>query len=384
MKEKDFNNSDIFVIGENYQNIRAKHHLRRVDWLGYSGKTYEEIKSPNSEYLNQPSKHKPYSHIKYDLKQGYIKKINRSYWWVNQGQTYKEEINGGYMWSPKTNKNGAKNHFYENMRTVLPGDFIFSYYNGKIQNIGIATSGVLDESKPNELEHITDWNANGWMVKVDYSPLEPPIVIKDIFNQIKLMLPSKYSPLNSNGTAYQGYLFKLGDDLANFLIDSKKNDLSRSFNLINDSINSNEDNSNIDFGIDYEKETTKQQLVKSRLGQGQFRKNVAMIEKSCRVTNISEIKHLRASHIKPWMTPGITNLERLDGYNGLFLAPHIDHLFDKGYISFKDDGDLILSKALSKEIIKFWGINYNFIKKPFHKKHLKYLKFHRKEIFKGN
>ena len=69
------------------------------------------------------------------LFEGYVKKINRSYWWVNQGQTYKEEINGGYMWSPKTNKNGAKNHFYENMITVLPGDFIFSYYNGKIQNI---------------------------------------------------------------------------------------------------------------------------------------------------------------------------------------------------------------------------------------------------------
>jgi hypothetical protein len=35
------------------------------------------------------------------------------YWWVNQNQTYQQEIEGGYLWSPRRNANGARNPFYE-------------------------------------------------------------------------------------------------------------------------------------------------------------------------------------------------------------------------------------------------------------------------------
>jgi len=40
------------------------------------------------------------------------------YWWVNQNQTFRQEIEGGYLWSPKRNKNGHRNPFYEFMREV--------------------------------------------------------------------------------------------------------------------------------------------------------------------------------------------------------------------------------------------------------------------------
>ena len=49
------------------------------------------------------------------------------YWWVNQNQTFRQEIAGGYLWSPKRNANGARNPFYESMREVSPGDLIFSF-----------------------------------------------------------------------------------------------------------------------------------------------------------------------------------------------------------------------------------------------------------------
>lgn len=42
------------------------------------------------------------------------------YWWVNQNQTYRHEVAGGYLWSPKRNANGARNPFYESMREVAP------------------------------------------------------------------------------------------------------------------------------------------------------------------------------------------------------------------------------------------------------------------------
>jgi transposase len=51
--------------------------------------------------------------------------------------------------------------------------------------------------------------------------------------------------------------------------------------------------------------------------------------------------HLRASHIRPWRDSD--NEARLDGENGLLLTPTIDHLFDRGFISFEDDGRLLIS-----------------------------------------
>jgi hypothetical protein len=47
------------------------------------------------------------------------------YWWVNQNKTHEQEQAGGYLWSPKTNRNGAYNQFYENMKQVTPGDLVF-------------------------------------------------------------------------------------------------------------------------------------------------------------------------------------------------------------------------------------------------------------------
>lgn len=75
--------------------------------------------------------------------------------------------------------------------------------------------------------------------------------------------------------------------------------------------------------------TEKQQISNARRGQGLFRARVELIERGCRLTGVVDRAHLGASHIKPWRA--CTNTERLDGHNGLLLAPHIDHLFDRGF-----------------------------------------------------
>ena len=51
----------------------------------------------------------------------------KTYWWVNQNKSFKEEILGGYMWSPKKQKGGQKSVYYDNMRKVKPGDLVYSY-----------------------------------------------------------------------------------------------------------------------------------------------------------------------------------------------------------------------------------------------------------------
>jgi putative restriction endonuclease len=73
------------------------------------------------------------------------------------------------------------------------------------------------------------------------------------------------------------------------------------------------------------------------------------------VTGVAERRHLVASHIKPWSKSN--DDEKLDGCNGLLLSPHVDHLFDRGLISFSDTGHLLVSKTLKPSVLTAWGID---------------------------
>ena len=88
-----------------------------------------------------------------------------------------------------------------------------------------------------------------------------------------------------------------------------------------------------------------------------------------------------ASHIKPWMVSN--NRERLDANNGFLLLPNLDKTFDKGYISFADDGTILVFAKLSCSaelgIVKDMSIN----QEKLNDSHKQYLDFHRSNIFIG-
>ena len=102
-------------------------------------------------------------------------------------------------------------------------------------------------------------------------------------------------------------------------------------------------------------ETERQSLIVARRGQGLFKERVLRLEKFCRVTKVERLEHLRASHCKPWRDS--SNEERLNGENGLLLTPSIDHLFDRGFISFEDAGRLIISPVAHTESLQRMGID---------------------------
>lgn len=281
-------------------------------------------------------------------------------WWVNQNQTYREEIEGGYLWSPKRNKNGARNQFYENMRAVSPGDRIYSFRNTRIVAVGIAISYCYDSPKPTEFGRKGDnWDATGWKVDIEYTELPNPIRPKDHIDQIRPTLPEKYSPLQQSGDGLQSvYLAEVNYRFASVLdklLKTAGNQLptipAETGRPQEDSVAAFEDflESHIDVGP-----TEKEQLVKARKGQGRFRANVQAVESRCRVTSVIDPQFLIASHIKPWRHS--TNEERLDGENGLLLTPNIDRLFDKGFISFADDGTLIVSPVADRASLALMGI----------------------------
>ncbi|OIQ79591.1 hypothetical protein GALL_386670 [mine drainage metagenome] len=121
----------------------------------------------------------------------------------------------------------------------------------------------------------------------------------------------------------------------------------------------------------------KKSLISARRGQGIFKSNVNLYEDRCRVTGTSAKRHLIASHIKPWALSN--DEEKIDGFNGFLLAPHIDHLFDDGFISFRDNGDLIISTKLNKAVLVEWGIPVSLNVGKFHAKQRTYLKHHREK-----
>ena len=102
-------------------------------------------------------------------------------------------------------------------------------------------------------------------------------------------------------------------------------------------------------------ETQRQQLIRARKGQGLFKERVSSIESKCRITGVDNPVHLVASHCKPWRDG--TNEERLDGENGLLLTPSIDHLFDRGFIGFEDNGRLVISPVAHLPSLERMGVN---------------------------
>src|SRR6266704_4142314 len=90
------------------------------------------------------------------------------YWWVNQNQTFRHEFEGGYLWSPKRNANGARNPFYESMREVAPGDLIFSFMDTRILALGIAQSYCWESPSGHHSPARTSVSKHHQMFEPDY------------------------------------------------------------------------------------------------------------------------------------------------------------------------------------------------------------------------
>jgi putative restriction endonuclease len=138
------------------------------------------------------------------------------HWWVNQNQTYRHEIAGGYLCSPKRNANKARNPFYESMREVAPGDIIFSFRDTRITALGIARSYCYESPKPTEFGTAGSyWEAIGWKIDVSFRELNNRIHPKSHIGELRGLLPKKYSPLRANGDGLQSvYLAEVGRPFA--------------------------------------------------------------------------------------------------------------------------------------------------------------------------
>lgn len=316
------------------------------------------------------------------------------YWWVNQNQTYRHELAGGYLWSPKRNRNGARNPFYDFMREVSPGDVVFSFSDTFIKAIGIAVSHAYEAPKPREFGQAgAYWDNIGWRVDVRFAELRGPIRPAEHMAQLGPLLPERYAPLQQNGGGLQGvYLTQLPDDFAITLADLIGREARTIIEMrrIGDQGEASTAIGLVEWEAHQMEEviadrtlpdTTRRAVVLARRGQGLFKQNVQRIETRCRVTGVDRIEHLRASHCKPWRDA--SNSERLDGENGLLLTPDVDHLFDRGFISFEDSGAVLVSPVVHRESLQRMGLEDALRRSVggFSEGQRAYLAFHRDSVF---
>lgn len=312
------------------------------------------------------------------------------YWWVNQNQTYRHEIQGGYLWSPKRRADGARNPFYEYMREVAPSDIIFSFMDTRLAAVGIAKSYCWESPKPQEFGQAgQNWENVGWKVSVDFTELTNKVRPKDHIDLLRPLLPEKHAPLQTNGNGLQAvYLTHLPAELAEVLLGLIGSEvqplLGKAENILPvaaDDLDQWEKKIEDAIAGDHRvRETQRLAIIKARTGQGLFKERVSRIEKRCRITGVENPVHLVASHCKPWRDSN--NEERLNGENGLLLTPSIDHLFDRGFIGFEDNGTLIVSPVAHRFSLQRMGIDVENVVRVGHftTGQKQFLDFHRNSV----
>jgi hypothetical protein len=297
------------------------------------------------------------------------------YWWVNHNQTARQEIEGQYLWSPKTKSNGARNQFYLNMRRATPGDIVLSYFDQAIRYVGRVAEFAFTAPKPEEFgETGAYWDNEGWLLPVFWTPLAPAVRPKALIGALAPNLPKRFSPIHPvTAAGYQSvYLAEIPEPVFETIVASASYNVgalarggsnSLTFQVVTEILDDLvERRIAADARLD---STTRSSVIQARRGQGKFRSNVEAIERSCRLTGITNPSLLIASHIKPWRLCE-TAQERLDGMNGLMLTPDADLLFDRGFISFEDDGAVKVSPRADRMDLRRLGFeelaweNYGF------------------------
>jgi hypothetical protein len=128
------------------------------------------------------------------------------------------------------------------------------------------------------------------------------------------------------------------------------------------------------------KNTEVERLVRQRVGQQAFRS--AMLDYwggACAVTGLTMPELLRASHGKPW-AECVSDVERLDVFNGFLLSANLDALFDRFLISFSDAGELLVSPSINAESRALLALGQPLRLRWLADGHRPYLQYHREKF----
>jgi len=312
--------------------------------------------------------------------------MSASFWWVNHSHTFRPEIEGSYLWfASKTHKSKARSESEKNTQKLLPGDVIFSFAQGEVGAIGVVLGAAREAAKPVEFESIAEHAdaQNGWIVPVRFTALTTTLRTEEHMSDLAPVLPRKHSPILASGASNQHMLLAAVPPLmATTLSGLLDGQVERIVGTIIEKVGRSLIEDVAEAAIQQRTDIgppQKSDLLKARYGQGVYRSNVELSEHSCRISGVLDRRHLWARHIKPWCE--CDDAEKLDGSNGLLMSPHIAHLFERGYISFSDEGGLLVSQELNPVVLENWHIQLPLNVGEFRPEQCYYLDYHRREVF---
>ncbi len=262
------------------------------------------------------------------------------FYWVNVGKTVREVLNGQFLWAPEASRTKSGHikrlEHWDKLAAVRSGDVIFCCHSQEITHIAVATRDAYHADRP-ATRSFSDWGTAGNRVDVDLIPLRNPIHRDEIAREFASLYDQRCMPsiFTGNATLKQIYMAHLPKDAAVYLLEVAHLIAQFEHDLVDQEANKRKLS-----------KTTRDAIVKARVGQGLFRSNLLRRwSHKCSLTSLANPDLLIASHIHAWSLSN--NDERIDTDNGLLLAPHIDRLFDRGLISFDDDGSLLVSSSVT-------------------------------------
>ncbi len=137
----------------------------------------------------------------------------RSYWWVNQGATYRQEREGGYLWAPKETKGGRVLSHHADLLRVREGDVVLHYANGALRAVSEVLEPAVEAPRPSELP-ADSWNSDGHLVRARYHELTSPVPLGDISLEARI---AEGGPFTQQGAVKQGYFFPVYSEFASML-----------------------------------------------------------------------------------------------------------------------------------------------------------------------
>jgi hypothetical protein len=272
-----------------------------------------------------------------------------NFYWVNVGKTFNEATKESFLWAPNRSITQAglvrRVRHWEVVSEIKEGDIIFCANERYLTKVAVAISDAYKATRPASRK-FRDWNKDGNRVDVAFNSHIRPVLKQEVASDFIPRFNQFCDPplFNINGTLNQLYMSKLSPEAGLFLLEMTGAITDLLDQLIDEG------------GKKVTKETTKEIIALARIGHGRFRSDlIRRWNGKCCLTGLDIPELLVASHIFPWISS--TNEERLDPDNGLLLAAHIDKLFDRGLISFNDDGNILISDLINSNARHILGIS---------------------------
>jgi hypothetical protein len=288
-----------------------------------------------------------------------------AYWWITHGKTWREELNGGYLWAPLHDQGGSSRYYHRNVDAINAGDVIFSYANGRLRAVGVATSDGFVAKKPSELGGY--WPDAGSMARVHFSEFSKGVSLEAMGSLAADLSTLLRGPLDTNRRAKQGYAFSISPRHGRRLIALLRS-LFPSICLERIIIRS------------APSAAIRAQLRASLTIAGEYGASaLARWDGRCPLTGLDDRRLLSFVQMRPWMD--CNTLQRIDPVNCMPMAPHYARLFSRGLISVRGDGSIDFSSQLSSSSTQALSLSTKVRMHVTDELVLRLLRYHRENVF---